>query len=83
MILNKYTRGRTEFTNLSKKRDASNVWRGISLASDILNNRVRKNVYNGANTLFWRDSWLGDKPLLHMTTTDLSMAESYKTMKEY
>ena len=44
---------------------------------------MKSKVYNGMNTLFWRDIWLEDFPLHDLTRKDISLEESYKTMEMY
>ena len=53
------------------------MWRGISLASDKLAKGVRRKIYNGADTLFWKDIWLGNEPLQQKALVDFSLVESY------
>ena len=42
---------------------------------------MKSKVYNGKNTLFWRDIWLEDSPLLDLTLKDIGLEKSYKTVE--
>ena len=40
-------------------------------------------VYIGENTLFWREKWLGDTPLIEECLQPLDPATSFKLVKDY
>lgn len=40
-------------------------------------------VYNGAGTLFWRGTWLGNAPLMEVARSTISLSKSYKRINEY
>ena len=42
---------------------------------------MRSKVYTGRETLFWRDTWLRDKPT--PTRKEISTVESYRRVQEY
>ena len=56
LVSKKYVRGEVDITKLKKKPIFSNIWRGVVLATYILKKGLRKRIYNGADTLFWRYS---------------------------
>ena len=43
----------------------SNAWRGVTVATHLLKMGLTSRIFNGKDTLFWRDKWLGDLPLLN------------------
>ena len=43
---------------------------------------LKAKVYNGKETLFWRDKWPGDSSLLGSALTNISLSESYKCVKD-
>ena len=49
----------------------------------IIQKGMKSKVYNGKNTLFWRDIWLEDYTLFDLTLKDISLEESYKTIEMY
>ena len=53
------------------------------MSKNIIQKGMKSKVYNGKNTLFWRDIWLEDSPLLNFTLKDISLEESYKTVEMY
>ena len=40
-------------------------------------------MYNDHNTLFWRDSWLGDFLLINLALREISFTESFKQASDY
>ena len=50
---------------------------------DFLQKGAKKEITNGQCTLFWRDFWLNETPLLHQTTKDVPLEESFKLVKDY
>ena len=79
----KYVRGEINLGKITKKHGSSNVWRGISSAIDLLKRGARIIVYNNQNTLFWRDSWLGDFLLINLALREISFIESFKQASDY
>ena len=53
------------------------------MAADLLKSGSRIEVQNGRNTLFWRDWWIGDFPLLDVATHKVSASDSFKLVKDY
>ena len=71
---------------MSKKKEkmkSSNAWQGLVTTKSIIKKCMKSKVYNGKNTLFWRDIWLEDSLLLDLTLKDISVADSYKTVEMY
>ena len=83
VIAGKYMRGEANITKLTKKIGTSNLWKGVTEAAHILSTGLRRKVYNGEDTLFWRDTWLGEGPLINMALHPLPLDESFKTVKDY
>ena len=44
---------------------------------------IRARVLNGNETVFWRENWLGDRPLLNLTLKELRSKDSYKMVRDY
>ena len=72
-----------DIAKFKRKGAASNAWRGMVVAKDILRQGAHKKVYSGAETFFWRDVWIGNTPLLDLATKEIPMVESYKLVREY
>ena len=79
----KCARGKMDFSKLEKKRNASNAWKGMVAAREIIKQGTREKVYNGAETFFWREVWLGDIPLKELALAEINLVDSYKTVREY
>ena len=82
VLTGKYIRGEPNATTLIKKNGASDLWQGIVVAAHIISTGLRNKVYNGEDTLFWRDTWLCETPLLNLALQPLSSAESYKKVEK-
>ena len=59
-VIAKKVIGEISLKKLNKKQGSSNTWRGITTVAEILRKGARIRVYNGRDTLFWRDLWLGE-----------------------
>ena len=70
-------------SKIKKKRKSLNAWQGLVAMKSVIQKGMKSKVYNGKNTLFWRDIWLEDSPLLDLTLKDISLEESYKTVEMY
>ena len=79
----KYIHGKVSPDKFLKKRRSSNAWQGIVVACPLINKGLKAKVYNEKETLFWRDKWLGDSPLLGFALTNISLPRSYKCVKDY
>ena len=85
MLSNKYIHGKVSPDKLLKKRRSSSAWQGIAAACPLplMSIFLKAKVYNGKETLFWRNKWLRDSPLLGSALTNISLLESYKFVKDY
>ena len=54
----KYIHGKVPLDKFLKKRRSSNAWQGITTTCPLINKGLKTKVYNGKETLFWRDKWL-------------------------
>ena len=45
---------------------------------DVIRKGIRSRILNGKNTLFQRDIWVGDLPLIDLVLKDLRLVESFK-----
>ena len=79
----KYTIRDMDLSKLVHKREYSNAWKGIIFDVDVLHKRVRVEVKNGASTLFWRDCRLGDHSLSCNALQPITLANSFKRVKDY
>ena len=52
----KYIKGDISITKLTNKPTSSNLLEGVASAVDILLKGTRRRIYNGLDTLFWRDT---------------------------
>lgn len=53
-----------QLDHILPKRSASNAWRGIVKAKDVLMKGTKMMVKNGTNTAFWLDVWIEDQAYL-------------------
>ena len=83
VMAGKYAKGSPSLHRLVHKHSSSNCWRGIVAASMLLRLRLCSKVYNGKKTLFWRDVWLGDTPLLDQGVRPLLPMESWEMVSAY
>ena len=72
-----------DFSNLEKRRNASNAWKGMVVAREIIKQGTRAKVYNGVETFFWREVWLGGVPLIELALVEINLVDSYKIVREY
>ena len=79
----KYVKGGMGISNLVNKRAASNAWRGMVASHIILKQGTRIKVYSGMKTLFWRDAWLGNTPIIDFSCTYIPLVHSYKLVQDY
>ena len=70
-------------TKLHVKPGSSNAWQSIASAIEILCKGIKVNIYNGRETLFWRDTWLGNTPLISVALREISMVGSFKGVSDY
>lgn len=63
VLAGKYMHGQTSIDNMSSKRGASNIWRGMISAKPFFKQGCRRIVNNGIDTKFWKDVWICDTPL--------------------
>ena len=77
VLRSKYIKGKTSLDKFSKKNISSNVWQGIIAANTLLKEGLKARVYNGKDSLFWRDKWLGNTPLINTALTIPSFPKSY------
>ena len=82
VLQGKYVKGNMEIHKLIRKQHSSNAWQSI-VGSNVLRKGMKARVSNGKDTLFWRDSWLGDIPLLDIALKDLTLEESYTMVWHY
>ena len=83
VLSTKYIHGKVSPDKLLKKRGSSSAWQGIAATCPLINKGLKAKVYNGKETLFWRDKWLRDSPLLGSPLTNISLSEPYKCVKDY
>lgn len=58
--------GNAEFSSILKKEDllrGSKIWNNILSCRDPLSHGLKWIIGNGRNILFWKDCWLGERPL--------------------
>ena len=75
----KYVKGRIEIPKLQKKKITSNAWRGMAATQETIKKGLRVSVYNGAETLFWRDIWLGTRNKISVIM-DISVLRFYRNI---
>ena len=83
VLTNKYIRREVHLTKLIKKPHASNAWRGIDTSDPLLLKGVGIRIQKGHNTLFWRESWSVDTPLIQLALQDIPLHISYLRIKDY
>ena len=50
---------------------------------NLLKKGIQTRVYNGKDTLFWRDRWVGNSPLLNTAISNPSLPDSYRCVEDY
>ena len=83
ILASKYTRGNASPKGLMNKHSSSNSCKGTVEGATIVQVELRAKVYNGVNTLFWREGWIGNAQIIEQTPTTLPLAESFRTVKDY
>lgn len=58
-----YVQNKSGVENIRNKTGASNVWRGIVVASENLKKGLRVIPRDGKKTFFWKDIWLLEEAL--------------------
>ena len=76
-------KGTPTLLKFANKRAASNAWRGIVSARDVLTKGVRGKITNGGNMMFWRDIWLMGMSLLEVATKEIPPVNFYKLVRDY
>ena len=79
----KYVKGDIGISKMVNKRAASNAWQGMVASQNIVKQGTRTRVYNGAKTFFWRDTWLGDTPLIDLACINIPLVDSYELVQNY
>ena len=79
----KYCRGTASLNRLQAKQSSSIAWKGIVSAAGIIKAGSQARVYNGESTLFWKEKWLGDAPLIEECLCPLDPTTSFKVVKDY
>ena len=51
VVAKKYIKGTMEISKFTRKQNASNIWKGITAAGNLLSKGTRRKVYNGQGTL--------------------------------
>ena len=82
MLASKYMRGEPSITKLKAKQGSSNVWRGITIAKEVLELGMGATINSEKTTLFWREPWLEHTPLLDIALKDITLADSYKNVED-
>ena len=55
----------------------------MAVAARSLERGIKMRIYNGKDTLFWRDTWLNNVPLMDTKLRQIPMVDSYKTVEDY
>ena len=79
----KYCRGRSGLEALSSKTSDSHVWRGITGATETLQQGIGVAVANGRNTMFWTHKWVGPDALATKTHSPPAAEELSKRVCDY
>lgn len=79
----KYISGSIDLSKIRPRNNASNAWRGITSATNILRRGTKIKVGSGMETLFWRDVWAGPKPLLDLACEPIPPSNSYQNVRSY
>lgn len=65
------------------KQKSSQIWKGVLWGAELLHKGVRWTVGNGKAVVFWRDRWLGDKPLSEVTHAQIGEDELEMKVSDY
>ena len=65
ILLSKYVKLRVTLEKFSKRKDVSNAWRGVTVATHLLKAGLTTRIFNGKDTLFWHEKWLGSNDSYH------------------
>ena len=83
VINSKYMKGEASIPKLVQKNQASNTWRGIISAANIVQQEAGMSIGNGKNSFFWREKWLGTRPLIEVVVREVPMIMSYCMVNDY
>ena len=83
IIAGRYIRGEANLSKLAKKQGSSNSCRGMSSATSILSRGAKVSLYSGHDTLFWRDVWCGNEPLLNLALHEVPTIAFFRKVCEY
>ena len=83
VLQGKYVKGKVEIQKLIRKQYSLNDWQGIVIGADVIIKGIRSRILNGKNTLFWRDIWVGDLPLIDLALKDLRLVNSFKIISHF
>jgi hypothetical protein len=62
-------------TIVPSHRYGSNNWRGIKLGHEVFEKGIRWVVNNGLSVSFWKDKWVGEKPIREIIQGPLTLEE--------
>ncbi|VFQ84939.1 unnamed protein product [Cuscuta campestris] len=70
VLMAKYANGEEGIHNIKPKAGASNVWRGLVKAKQVLQRGISMQIGNGQKTLFWHDRWIDQTSLKDQVPLD-------------
>lgn len=77
------TKYRGNTNDFKRKIGESHTWRSIREGSEVLEKGTRWRLGNGRRILFWKHSWLEDRPLEEIATIELPENEREKRVIDY
>ena len=83
VITSKYMKGEAAIPKLVEKKGASNIWRGVASAGDVIRKGTCITVGNGRTTFFWRENWLEPWPLIQVASREVPLVNSCCMVHEY
>lgn len=83
VLKDKYMHSANRSNRIKAKKGASNAWQGISKIAGTLERGRKEVARNEKNTLFWKDRWLMEEPLLNGLTKDITRKEEMRRVHEY
>lgn len=83
VIKSEYKVTKEDGVYFKQRQRVSQIWRGILLGAELLRQGFHWNVRNGRRVYFWRDVWLGSRPLSGRAIGGIDATSMEKRVADY